>query len=868
MGGTNKGQGWGATSNSSQTPNGPINENEPARVRHELTTHVPGATLLLMSHRSSLCGLVVAYLGAALFPVAGCGGDDGGGSSVNPTPTDGGLDSSEMGDAPNGDTSLFDVTQPDSTIEDGFSPCGDGGCPEGTICKYGVCVPDLGTCATSDDCRGDTYCDTDGVCVPYGVPPSKVNDPNCSRSIPPNGVKPVQQCEWSGTDPGDPTAEYINSYSAPMVADLNLDLDANKLQPSVVLTTFASVGGERIGMLRVFDGRTCVEQMRIGGPDDPEVEQNRPGYGSQWAIGDLDGDVGQPHGHPEIVGLHRTAGPFGTYPPLTLIAFGIDSSVHPPVLVRRWIGRICSSTGGTDTPVSFASGHYNYGPGIWDLDDDGRPEVVIDKMVFDADGCLLNPPTENTNYLSLGVMSTIADVDLDGRPDLVRYDGIYGWDTTTKQWVIKPWATTSISHFPGHVAVADLGAYSTIPGKSATDPLPEIIVVSAETTTFNPSSSGTIRVQTLTGEIVFGPMPLYHLTSPYGGHGGPPTASDFDGDGQVEFAVAANEFYTVYDPDCVDGGSGGTAARPGGTCIRADPSLPDGVLWAQPSQDFSSSSTGSSIFDFDGDGAAEAVYADECYLRVYDGSTGDVIFSVPRSSGTGYELPVICDVDGDFATEIVVARATNNPACPSPDPLFAASGDFERRGGFSIFRDPEDLWAASRPIWNQHAYSITNVNDDATIPRASQMLRNWEQPDLNNFRQNTQGDLDKLALADLTVKLDDIAGLCAGQSGQLDVHARVCNRGTNPVQDGVSVAFYSIPKSDSGSFEAGAATLICQTVTDTLLTPGTCTLVMCSGVLEADHDVYVVVDPDRTIADCHPENNHGATATALCPGVK
>ena len=146
-----------------------------------------------------------------------------------------------------------------------------------------------------------------------------------------------------------------------MVADLNLDLDPNKLQPSVVLTTWTDQGGERIGMLRVFDGRTCTEQMRIGGPDDPDADNNRPGYGTQWAIGDLDNDVGTPNGHPEIVGLHRMPGAFGTNPALAVIAYKIDVVAGVPKLSRKWLGRICSADGGADTVVTFGNNQNNYG---------------------------------------------------------------------------------------------------------------------------------------------------------------------------------------------------------------------------------------------------------------------------------------------------------------------------------------------------------------------------------------------------------------------------------------------------------------------------------------------------------------------------
>jgi hypothetical protein len=672
-------------------------------------------------------------------------------------------------------------------------------------------------------------------------------------------VTPVVQCEWTDAPDGDPTKGVYDIYSTPMVADLNLDLDPGKLQPSIVVTTYASTPGGLVGMLRVFDGRTCAEQMRIGGPDDPERAENQAAYAASWAIGDLDGDVGKkPDGHPEIVGLRRV-GDAAITDPIGLVAFGVDTSGPTPKLVRRWHGRVCGQNGAPDQPVTFAEGTYNFGPGLWDLDDDGVPEIVLDRMVFDASGCLLNAPAAVEDYLRLGLHSVVADVDLDGAPDLVRHDGVFGWDTQKRAWALKPWFAPSAGQAPGHVAVVDVGRYSSIPGHAAADPLPEVVVVSAASTKFDPESTGSIRVQTLTGEIVFGPLPLHHAKSPYGGHGGPPTASDFDGDGQVELAVAANEHYMVFDPDCA---ALPPAERPGGACARVDATLPEGLLWAQPSQDFSSSVTGSSVFDFDGDGASEVVYGDECYLRVYDGKTGAVRFSAPASSGTGYELPTVADVDGDFATEIVAVRASG-PACPASDPLFPAAAPWEKKGGFLVLRDPQDRWVSSRPIWNQHAYSITHVTDDGRVPKSSQVARNWEVPGLNNFRQNTQGKLGKDALADLTVELEGLDAICAGQAGTFDVSARVCNRGTAPVQDGVKVVFEAVPKG-----EGGAAKVLCEATTPTLLDVGACVVVTCEATLSGDEDVAVVADPGHAIADCHPGNNVGAGSVGLCPQIE
>ena len=98
------------------------------------------------------------------------------------------------------------------------------------------------------------------------------------------------------------------------------------------------------------------------------------------------------------------------------------------------------------------------------------------------------------------------------------------------------------------------------------------------------------------------------------GTGGPPTVADFDGDGLPEIAAAGASAYTVFDLDCTG------EPLPEG-CAS------EGVLWSQASQDQSSNKTGSSVYDFEGDGQAEAVYGDECFLRVYNGASGEVLYS-------------------------------------------------------------------------------------------------------------------------------------------------------------------------------------------------------------------------------------------------
>ena len=738
----------------------------------------------------------------------------------------------------------------DDTTTTGGLMCGDEICPGNFICEYETCIPDLGPCQDNDDCPGDSYCD-DGQCIPYGVPPDVVNDPLCVKDDLPSGVTPVIQCEWTGpNDPNDPTNNSHYIYTTPLVVDLNLDDDPKKLQPSVIVTTWQTVGGVgRLGTLRVFDGRTCEEQMRLGGADE-NTSDDRPGYGSQWAVADLNGDVDN-NGHPEIVGLHRNDNNTSS---LYAVAINNDD-LNNPQLERLWYGRDC----GNNTVVEFATGNVLHGPSIIDLDDDGIPEILVDEMVFAANGCLQNT-TSFTNYAGgIGVQSASVDVDLDGSPDLVRYDDIAGWNVNTKKWETKPWFFQNANQKAGHVAIANAGTYSTVAGKDVNE-LPEVVVVSASTLNAGYNDSGEIRLMGLNGSTVWGPIPLYKGNKSFAGRGGPPTISDFDGDGQVEFAAAGAYFFGVYDPDC----GPPQAQRPGGKCDRAPEmqGLPDGVLWAQPSSDWSSNMTGSSVFDFDGDGTAEVVYRDECYARVYNGGSGEVVFSAPGFSLTGIEYPTVADVDGDFKSEIVVPRTLGNISCASPDPLFADSGSHVKKSGFVIYRDPEDRWANSRPIWNQHSYSVTHINDDGSVVKSSEILVNWLVEGLNNFRQNFQGAFGILDIADLTVELTDLGKLCDFGGGSKTLSAEVCNRGTAPVTDGVVVEFYETDQVD----DPPPGTVVCVATTQTLLEPGDCEIVSCDAVLKGTGNIYVDVDPEDTISDCHPINNFGADAFDICPG--
>ncbi|MCA9688467.1 MAG: hypothetical protein KC636_02590, partial [Myxococcales bacterium] len=465
---------------------------------------------------------------APLFGAIACGDDveetglsTGGGATGSTAGPTGGSETTHDAGTDATDATDTGVSDSDSTTDVG--PC--AACPANYLCWDDVCIPDLGPCETNDDCPGDSYCD-DGTCVPYGVPEAVVNDPMCQKEALPDGVQPAVQCEWEGTEPGDPTAEYTNIYTTPIVADLKLGAGTTA-KPSIIVTTWRSEGPfDRYGMLRVFDGATCEEQLRAGGEDLPEEEMlaDRPSYGSQWAVGDLDGDIPD-GGHPEIVGLQRPdAADIKAH--VRLYAFRIDSSGPDPKLERAWYGRDCDD----DTIIEFANGHANHGPSLIDLDDDGLPEVIFDEMVFSNEGCLLSAYSDFLyGTIGLGMMTAVLDVDLDERPDLVRHNRVAAWNEVTTEWENKEYFLDDETvQTPGHIGVANAGLYSDVGG---VDPelLPEVVIVAGDPNGDQNENSGYIRMQDLAGSIVWGPISLYHKPGQFGGRGGPPTISDFDG---------------------------------------------------------------------------------------------------------------------------------------------------------------------------------------------------------------------------------------------------------------------------------------------------------------------------------------------------
>lgn len=725
-------------------------------------------------------------------------------------------DAGECADgAPCGDAA--DDASPSESAADVDPGLDVGGCPAERSCPSKCCEADercaLGAdcakvqpaCATNDECAFDTYC-LAGECTPYGLPSGHGNDTTCKLAVDIGKLEPAIQCRWTAPPTGDPHPNHVHVMSTPVVVDFDFDRDPKTLHPSIVFTTFPTAGSYgNPGVLRVARGSDCGQEFSL---DDAADAVTSP---AGVAVGDLDGDK-----RPEIVAVAHGGG---------LLAFRYDATAKK--LVRAWRSGTCGA-GGTRTPDTTGASRWS-GPSIADLDDDGSPEIIYGAVVYGADGCIKSSTLGFPAY-SQGVVPVVADVDEDGRAELILGNAIYEWNGATSAWVAETYFKGA-ALAQGQVAVADMGDFP-VASLGGAD-YPEVVVISA----------GTARVQTIDGTVVFGPIAI-----PGGGTGGPPTIADFDGDGRREFATAGGGRYVVFDFDCLPTGSAAGCGGKTGT---------NGVLWSQASQDMSSNVTGSSVFDFDANGSAEAVYADECFLRIYEGATGKVLFSVARSSGTTYENPIIVDVDGDYRTEIV--SAVNDYAgtlgCPATDPLFPAAA-FGQNHGIVVIRDVLDRWAASRPVWNQHAYAVTNVGDRGEIPRTSAVERNWRNPKLNDFRQNVQGSLEALGVPDLTA--GGAVGVVDCEGTVATLSARVCNRGTLPMVSGTEVSFYD-----------GSATgpLLCTAPIPVALGVSECSVVQCTHDLGGKTiDLFVRVDPAEATRECWEKNNTAIYRGVVCGG--
>jgi hypothetical protein len=494
----------------------------------------------------------------------------------------------------------------------------------------------------------------------------------------------------------------------------------------------------------------CFEELDPGGFT-PEVEWTAGDSRNSRAtpaVADLDGD-----GRPELI-ANLTPLLFGGG---ALVVFEGDGSG------KRWE---------VDANLGYGSS-----PAVGDLDGDGRPEIVSVKalgsqlplgngtyavVAYTAEGDLLFE-TEAYDKLDFNYASApvLADMDHDGSPEIIAGRVILNHDGSLRgkgeygqgSWGKLPPSVTEGS-FP---AVSDLdldGRMEVIVGNAIyapdgsalwhdpsqadgipaianldDDPMAEIVV----------SSYNTVRALDHNGRVLWGPLELNNANIVSSA-----AIADVDLDGRAEILVA--------------GGNQLVALNHDGT-----------QLWSVGAVDLSGAS-GPSVFDFEGDGLPEVVYCDEEKCVAADGRTGAIkFFTSDHASDTMMEYPVIADIDADGEAEIIVSHVSNGRALS-----VYGSGDFE-------------VWAPARTVWNQHAYSINNVEDDLSLPL-------HETPNFTTHNTWHSALAEPRLPDDLLPDLGaEILGVCTDDCGAgfAVAEVRVTNRSAQAVSTPVAVSLYA-----------------------------------------------------------------------------
>ncbi len=764
----------------------------------------------------------------------GTGGADGGGALD--LGTDGGGGSSDDGGGGDGDggggvpdmgtSDIGDVDANSCQVTCGDSCCGDGEecvddaclpqcagvrcaddalCCEGAeVCIFNACIVPGADCRFPEDCGIDEFCEpTLGKCVP------RDQADICEFRPPVGEFEPSIGCSWPGNTPLDVNSNSYQVVVAPIVGNLtddNGDGVTNQDDiPEIVFHSRTPGCCNKQGTLRIVHGECLPDgEMRTIASLDSVVMAND----SAPALGDLDGD-----GVAELVAVKgQNLQPNGKVTPQGLVAWKRvtdDGSSWTPLWENDTYPTWNVHTRGGAT-VSIA-----------DLNGDGNPEVVVGNVAINGqDGTLLWDGVETSQGLGgignnafLGPSSSVGDVDLDGNQEVAAGNTLYDHDGTVL-WTFE--YTSDNSPCGGNLPCDGFTAMANFDA----DPEGEIVII----------RRGEAFVLNHDGSLLW-QQPIIKDDC-NNNESGPPTVADFDGDGRPEIGTAAADFYTVMDMDCDvdDWMAQGCRER--------------GVLWATPNNDCSSRVTASSVFDFEGDGKAEMVYADEQNFRIFDGTTGAVLFDDPsHSSNTRIEMPVVADVDNDGNSEVVIPSATAD--------------------GIKVWQDASDNWVRTRRIWNQHAYSVTNVNEDGTIPAVPQV--NWANPRLNNFRQNVQPD-GLLLAPNLVVESVDVQGLGCGDNFEVSIRVTISNDGSLGIPAGVPVRVVGA--------NGGDVVVIADVATTRRLLPGEdesfdLTYTVPADWVQAGFTIDAIVDPDMTVNECLEDDNElridGSTVNFAAP---
>ena len=687
------------------------------------------------------------------------------------------------------------------------------------------------SCAGDWDCPDYTYCEA-GACLGTGEPPT------CFLPAQPfTGALPTNEITWGGTAnnrdaSGSPFPSSAQVVLTPLVANLDDDngdgLVDERDFPEIIFTTFCNSDFRSNGVLRAIHGggqnkggdyfASCAGTLwNEGDANFPSCNCGDADLDStaSLAVGDLNAD-----GTPEIVAI--TEG---------------DGSHQGTIRIYSNRGEVLA-TGGTN--VDFRGD--NPAPSIANLDQQGFAEVVVGRHAWTVDVALDGTWSvldhfeggvhDGTN--GQGPASCVADIAGDARMEIVGGTTAYTFprgpvgvmsqadcvgDEVDEEadWCngVLPtlWDANTVDGAAtneGFCAIVDIWGSdqdATSPNfrpgpNNLPDGAPEVVTI----------SNGDLQVLNgETGQLIY----TYDYNA--GNNGGAPNIDDFDGDGFLEIGTAGGTAYVMIDLQTATVGgacdewpntpANDSASAESANVARTPPATPctqssdcgdvdtfacnehtgECVClhngWRRGTEDDSSRVTGSSVFDFNGDGRAEVVYNDECRFRIYDGLDATVYMDEVSESRTRIEYPIVADVDNDGNAEIIFATTNESGFC-------SQNQDSSYNNGIEVWGDQNDYWVSARRIWNQHTYHVTNITEGGQVPVVEP--KNWLN--LNNRSFNTYRSQPRsLGTApDLTigaVQVTSPGSSCGVLSSVIEIVVLVRNDGDLRVGPGVVLSF-------------------------------------------------------------------------------
>ncbi len=658
-------------------------------------------------------------------------------------------------------------------------------CPAGDACVEGVCTTPTQACSQPSDCPEGQYCELSvGGCLPR-----RTDLPACEYHPTTGAFELAVEWHWSSDPAVMPLHDQV--MSAPMVANLNDDngdgaIDENDI-PDVVFNTFR-IGSPDTGGASIYNADGVLRA--INGNDGTRLwPTTTPAYRTNPALEVAIADVDASSPGPEIIGC--TFPPGSSYGTARLTLFRATGEI-----LRRF-----------DTaPTDVACGR----PSVADMNGDAVGNTIVQADGSGAVTAMLDTST---------AIPVLYDVDADGVLDFVGINGVARRDGT------MIWHDPLFASESGYTAVADVDLDGDPDVVATSVQSHQVVVWDAAT---GARLAGPVEITPTSDPAISARVAMVMAANPTRDAldgGGPPTIANFDDDPEPEIALAGGYAYVIFEHDLTR-------------------------KWYDVTQDTSSRATGSSVFDFEGDGIAEVLYNDELVFRAYRGPTGDEYLQRCNTSGTLTEYPIVVDVDNDDHAEIVLVE--NDYAFHT-----CADGSASSHGVWA-FGHPMGQWVRTRRIWNEHAYHVTNIEEDGTLP--AHEAPNFSSMGLNDFRQNVQPD----GLFDApNLVLRDLSFATSQCGAALLLRVRVVNEGRAGAPAGVPVSFY-VDDVWVGS-----------TPTMHALVPGASEVVeLRFAPIEAD-TVYavraVVNDPAHApltmLNQCREDDDTAGPISAACPGV-